>query len=82
MMTRQARSSAVIMGFDTHMISGVVPVLLPEHRNGHDGINRTSRHYAGALPNTWHCMAPVAQVTADDRRAALLSHQPRPDARK
>ena len=30
MMTRQARSSAVIMGLDTHMILGAVPVLLPD----------------------------------------------------
>ena len=52
MMTRQARSSAVIMGFDTHMILEAVPVLLPKRQNVHQVINRTSRHYAGALPAT------------------------------
>jgi hypothetical protein len=37
------------MGFDNHMILGAVPVLLLTRRNGHQAINRTSRHYAEAL---------------------------------
>jgi hypothetical protein len=49
MMTRQARSSAAIMGFDTHMILGTVPAPPPIRQNAHQAINRTSRHYAGAL---------------------------------
>jgi len=49
MMTTQARSSAVIMGFDTHMILETVPVLHAQRRTGQDGINQTSRHYAGTL---------------------------------
>ena len=35
MMTRQARSSAVIMGFDTHMILETVPVCTRNARTGH-----------------------------------------------
>jgi len=49
MMTRQARPSAKIMGFETHMILEAVPARHSEHHNGHQAINRTSRHYAGAL---------------------------------
>jgi hypothetical protein len=48
-MTQQARSSAAIMGFDTHMILETVPALPPEHRKGHNAIKRTPRHYAGTL---------------------------------
>src|ERR1022692_2505377 len=48
-MTRQARSSAVIMGFDTHMILETVPVLPSTRQNAHQAINRTPRHYAEAL---------------------------------
>jgi hypothetical protein len=40
------------------------------------------RSHEPYCPNTWHCLAPVAQVTAADGRAALLSHQPRPDDKK
>ena len=50
MMTRQARSSAVDHGIRHPHDLGVVPVLLPERRNGDQGINRTSRHNPGALP--------------------------------
>ena len=50
MMTRQARPSAKIIGFDTHMILEAVPAYPSKHRNGQQAINRTSRHYAGALP--------------------------------
>jgi hypothetical protein len=49
MMTRQARPSAKIIGFDTHMILEAVPARHSKHQNGHQGINRTSRHYAEAL---------------------------------
>ncbi len=52
MMTRQARSSAAIMGFDTHMILGTVPAPPPIRQNAHQAINRTSRHYAEALAPT------------------------------
>lgn len=49
MMTRQARPSAKIIGFDTHMILEAVPAHTSKHRNGQQAINRTSRHYAEAL---------------------------------
>jgi len=49
MMTRQARPSAKINGFDTHMILEAVPARPSEHPNGHQAINQTSRHYAEAL---------------------------------
>jgi hypothetical protein len=39
----------MIMGFDTHMIVEAVPVPPQARRNGHQAINRTSRHYAGTL---------------------------------
>jgi hypothetical protein len=50
MMTRQARPSAKINGFDTHMILEAVPAQPSERPNGHQVINQTSRHYAEALP--------------------------------
>jgi hypothetical protein len=50
MMTGQAQSSAEIIGFDTRMILETVPAQRSTRRNGHHAINRTSRHYAGALP--------------------------------
>jgi hypothetical protein len=49
MMTGQAQSSAMINGFDTHMILETVPAPRSTRWNGHHAINRTSRHYAGAL---------------------------------
>jgi hypothetical protein len=49
MMTRQARPSARIIGFDTHMILEAVPAQTPKRLIGHQAINRTSRHYAEAL---------------------------------
>jgi hypothetical protein len=65
MMTQQARPSAKINGFDTHMILEAVPARPSERPNGHQAINRTSRHYAGALTT-----APVmsGQVTDDGGR--------------
>jgi hypothetical protein len=39
MMTRQARPSAKINGFDTHMILKAVPARHSNHRNGHQVIN-------------------------------------------
>jgi len=51
MMTRQARPSTVIMGFDTHMILEAVPAPHSKPPDGHQGIKRTSRHDAGALPD-------------------------------
>jgi len=53
-MTRQARSSAVIMGFDTHMILETVPVLPSTRQNAHQTINPTSRHYAEAVRLPWN----------------------------
>ena len=49
MMTPQARPSAKIIGFDTHMILEAVPARHSKRRNGHHAINQTSRHYAEAL---------------------------------
>src|SRR5215468_5605782 len=49
MMARQARPSAKINGFDTHMILEAVPAQPSERSNGHQAINQTSRHYAEAL---------------------------------
>jgi hypothetical protein len=40
MMTRQARPSAKIIGFDTHMILEAVPARHSKHQNGHQVINR------------------------------------------
>ena len=40
MMTPQARPSAKIMGFDTHMILEAVPARHSEHQNGHQPINQ------------------------------------------
>jgi len=39
-MTRQARPSAKINGFDTHMILEAVPARHSEHQNGHQAINQ------------------------------------------
>jgi hypothetical protein len=50
MMTGQARSSEVIMGFDTHMILEAVLVSCLARRTAHYAINQSSRHYAGAVP--------------------------------
>ena len=52
MMTRQARPSAKIIGFDTHMILEAVPAHPSEPPNGHQVINRTSRHHAEVLCQT------------------------------
>ena len=49
MMTRQARLSAAIMGFDTHMILEAVPAPHSNDRTVTRASNQTSRHYAGAL---------------------------------
>jgi hypothetical protein len=49
MMTRQARPSAKINGFDTHMILEAVPARYSKHKNGHHDSNRTSGHYAETL---------------------------------
>jgi hypothetical protein len=48
-MTRQARSSAAIMGSDTHMILETRACSLPLRQNVHQVINRRTRHYAGTL---------------------------------
>jgi hypothetical protein len=40
MMTRQARPSAKIIGFDTHMILEAVPARPSKHQNGHQVINQ------------------------------------------
>ena len=51
MMSGQARSSVTIMGLDTHMILETVPVPCSPRRTAHHCINRSSRHYAEALPS-------------------------------
>jgi len=66
-MTTQARSSAVIMGFDTHMILETVPVLPSTRQNAHHVINPTSRNYAEALGHTWPACA-VPAIPAPARR--------------
>jgi hypothetical protein len=58
MMARQARPSAKINGFDTHMILEAVPAQPSEHSNGHQAINQTSRHYAEALGDAQGELAP------------------------
>ena len=49
-MTRQARTSAVIMGLDTHIILEAVPVLLPDtpHR-----AKKASTGHQATLPGPW-----------------------------
>jgi hypothetical protein len=49
MMTRQARPSAKIIGFDTHMILEAVPARHSNIRTGIRSSTGTSRHYAEAL---------------------------------
>src|ERR1039457_787531 len=77
-MTRQARSSAVIMGLDTHMILETVPVLLSTRQNAHPAINRTSRHYAGALAwwvrHSKYGLALLAIRDDEDRALGLGVH--------
>jgi hypothetical protein len=58
MMTRQARTSAVIMGLDTHMILGAVPVLLP------DTPHRVRRHQPDITPQ---CRNPGVPGTRGKR---------------
>jgi hypothetical protein len=48
-MTRQARYSAVIMGFDTHMILETVPVL---PANARTCIRSSTGHHA-TMPGPW-----------------------------
>jgi len=60
----------VIMGFDTHMILEAVPAPHSNRSDAHPDINRTPRHYAGALlrlgPDCGHRLAtiPRGQVVA------------------
>ena len=61
MMTRQARPSAKINGFDTHMILEAVPAQPSERPNGHQAINQASRHYAEALT----CGVPEVGLTCE-----------------
>jgi hypothetical protein len=49
MMTRQARPSAVIMGFDTHMILEAVPA---RHSNDQTVIRASTGHHA-TMPGPW-----------------------------
>jgi hypothetical protein len=76
MMTRQARSSAVIMGFDTHMILGTMPAPLRYART-HQAINRISRHYnyAGALGNWPRPSTSFKPARSQDEKGSV-SHTP------
>jgi hypothetical protein len=58
MMTRQARSSAVIMGFDTHMILEAVPARL---RYAATCIRPSIGHHA-TMPGPW----PVAMCGGEE----------------
>jgi hypothetical protein len=64
MMTRQARPSAKINGFDTHMILEAVPAQPSERPNGHQAINQTSRHYAEALGQRLRQIAVTEVISA------------------
>ena len=51
------------------IIPEAVPAPLPEHRNGYDGIKRTSRHYAGARIGKEDEQADRAKHEADANHA-------------
>ena len=76
MMTRQARPSAKIIGFDTHMILEAVPAYPSKHRNGQQAINRTPRHYAGALPRALPDLLGRDLIRACPRGPSLSCPQP------
>jgi hypothetical protein len=67
MMTPQARPSAKIMGFDTHMILEAVPARHSEHRNGHQpGHHATMPEPWGrrtsCIPRLRPCVDPVHHI--------------------
>jgi hypothetical protein len=64
-MTREARTSAVIMGFDTHMILGAVPVLLT------DTLHRPRKHQPDIAPPCRDPATPPPLYTAHRRRSGL-----------
>src|SRR5262245_57641499 len=82
MMTRQARPSAKINGFDTHMILEAVPAQPSKHPNGHQVINRTSRHYAGALYGRLHVIAYRATLDVPRQLAQFVARQLRAERRR
>jgi hypothetical protein len=69
-MTRQARSSAVIMGFDTHMILKTVPVLPPNART----CTRPLTGHHTTMPGPWGArhgtsgQSTIAQVDYSELR--------------
>jgi hypothetical protein len=64
MMTRQARLSAKIIGFDTHMILEAAPARHSNHHNGHQPINPDI---------TPLCQGPVTAVPPSHRRPRKAS---------
>jgi hypothetical protein len=80
-MKGQARSSVGIMGFDTHMILEIVPVLLSRPVTSPPQ-NRTSRHFAGALgssqgePKSRHEM--ILGVKAEPLRGTVVARMEKP----
>jgi hypothetical protein len=55
------------------MILEAVPALPVKHRNGHHTIKRTSRHYAGSLPNSQARAIPTPQFFAQFTRCRCYS---------
>jgi hypothetical protein len=75
MMTRQARPSAVIMGFDTHMILEAVPAPHSNRSDGHQGINWAPRHYAEALEQEARDLKAAIDEYASSTPAPRCPHQ-------
>src|ERR1022692_4290909 len=73
-MTRQARSSAVIMGLDTHMILETVPVL---PANARTCIRSSTGHHA-TMPGPWMNGAfPDALVTGYEPLIGEMANDPK-----
>src|SRR5262249_59984324 len=61
MMTRQARPSAKIIGFDTHMILEAVPA---RHSNTGTAIRPSTGHHA-TMPGPWGALADLSGLPRD-----------------
>jgi 3-methyladenine DNA glycosylase AlkC len=71
MMSRQARRSALVMGFDTYMIAGSRACSTSTRRLTHPIItNQSSPHYAEALAEILHARS---ESNLQVRRLALRS---------
>jgi hypothetical protein len=69
MMTRQARPSAAIMGFDTHMILEAVPA---PHSNAQTAIRTSTGHYA-TMPRPWErAGSTITEIAAS--HVSMVSH--------